>query len=178
MIQKTEDRRQKTEVLSRRSRTFNKRAAQRHTNICPLFSVFCLLMSAFCCAEELVDPTRPPAIIAAPVAAVSVEAAPAGLQTIIISKTRRAAIIDGETVELGEKHGDARLIEVNEGSVVLKGVQGRQVMTLFPGVKLVSKKEVKTKPQPAANKVPAGKQKTRPVAHYEKLLSGHPEEKK
>src|SRR3989338_11072085 len=87
----------------------------------------CLLPSAFCCAEELPDPTRPPASIAAPVAASSVEAAPApaGLQSIIISKTRRAAIIDGETVELGGKHGDAKLIEVNEGSVILRGAQGR-----------------------------------------------------
>ncbi len=125
-------------------------------------SVFCLLPSVSCCAEALVDPTRPPASVIAPVAAASgpVESTPSGLRSIIISKTRRAAIIDGETVELGGKHGDARLTEVNEGSVVLRGTQGRQVMTLFPGVKMTSRKEVK--PRSPAGKVQSGKQKVRP----------------
>ena len=125
-------------------------------------SVFCLLSSVSCCAEALVDPTRPPASIIAPVAAASgaVESPPSGLQSIIISKTRRAAIIGGETVELGGKHGDAKLTEVNEGSVVLRGVQGRQVMTLFPDVKMTSKKEVKS--QSPAGKAQSGKQKTMP----------------
>jgi len=59
----------------------------------------------------------------------------AGLQSTIISRTRRAAIIDGKTVELGEKHGDARLIQVNEGSVVLQSGQTLQVLRLFPDVR-------------------------------------------
>ena len=107
-----------------------------------LHLAFCLF-SAFCYAEELTDPTRPPLSIAAPTVAGGAEAppTPAGLQSIIISKTRRAAIIDGETVELGGKHGDAKLIEVNEGGVVLRGAQGRQVMTLFPDVKITGKQE-------------------------------------
>ena len=46
-----------------------------------------------------------------------------GLQSTIISISRRAAIIDGKTVELWAKHGNARLIEVNEGSVVLQGAE-------------------------------------------------------
>lgn len=119
-------------------------------------------------AEDLNDPTRPPAAIAAPVTgSATVEAQPSGLQSVIISKTRRAAIIDGETVELGGKHGDARLIEVNEGSVVLKSAKGRQVLTLFPDVKLSRKNEVDTKPLPAAKKAQPGKPKTKPGAHKE-----------
>lgn len=135
-----------------------------------VIAVFCILFSAFCYAEELPDPTRPPASIAAPVAASSVEAAPApaGLQSIIISKTRRAAIIDGETVELGGKHGDAKLIEVNEGSVILRGAQGRQVMTLFPDVKITGKQEAKIKPQLPAGEVRAGKQKSGSVVRKER----------
>ena len=142
--------------------------ATSRQHFCFLTAVFCLLFSAFCYAEELPDPTRPPASIAAPVVASSVEAAPAGLQSIIISKTRRAAIIDGETVELGGKHGDAKLIEVNEGSVILRGAQGRQVMTLFPDVKITGKQETKIKPQLPAGDVRSGKQKSGPVAHKEK----------
>lgn len=135
-------------------------------------SAFCLLMSVLCPlnAEELPDPTRPPAIIVMPTIAESSAAdnQPARLRSIIISKTRRAAIIDGETVELGGKHGDARLVEVNEGGVVLKSAQGRQVLTLFPDVKMISRKEVKVKTQPAVGKAQTGKQENKPVARKEK----------
>ncbi|OGS92789.1 MAG: hypothetical protein A2X75_04630 [Gallionellales bacterium GWE2_58_10] len=132
-----------------------------------IVSVACLLMPVFCCAGELADPTRLPAILAEPVAAVSgaTESQPARLTSIIISTTRRAAIIDGETVELGDKHGNDRLIEVNEGGVVLKGAQGRQVLTLFPDVKMVSKRKVKAKSQSTVNKVQADRQMDKPVAH-------------
>ncbi len=159
MMQRTEDRGQRTGVLSRRSCALNKRAAQRYAIICLLSSVLSPLN-----AEELPDPTRPPASIAAPAAASGVAAAPApaGLQSIIISKTRRAAIIDGETVELGGKHGDAKLIEVREGSVVLRSAQGRQVLTLFPDVKITGKAK-----QPAGD-VQSGKRSGKPVVREEK----------
>jgi MSHA biogenesis protein MshK len=109
-------------------------------------SVFCLLSSVFCPlnAEDLPDPTRPPAMITAPDSAAGFvprlgateNRQSSGLQTIIISESRRAAIIDGKTVEIGEKHGNARLIEVNEGSVVLQNAQSRKMLTLFPGIKI------------------------------------------
>jgi MSHA biogenesis protein MshK len=111
-------------------------------------SIFCLLSSVLCPlnAEDLPDPTRPPASIFVPAAGIGAggdrEATvnqSSGLHLVIISKTRRAAIIDGQTVELGEEHGNARLIEVNEGGVVLQRAQSRQVLTLFPGVKITRK---------------------------------------
>ena len=106
-------------------------------------SVLCILSSALCHAVDLPDPTRPPASIrwggdagSAGMEAESVTGSrTAGLQSTIISRTRRAAIIDGKTVELGEKHGDARLIQVNEGSVVLQSGQTLQVLRLFPDVR-------------------------------------------
>lgn len=104
----------------------------------------CILFAALCHAEELPDPTRPPAIITIPAATAG--SAPSGLQSIIISKTRRAAIIDGETVELRGKHGDATLIEVSETGVVLQGAQGRQALTLFPDVKIMQK-EIEATPK-------------------------------
>ena len=110
--------------------------------------VLCLLSSVFCplMAEDLPDPTRPPASIFAPVGGTGMahempaENHARGLHTIIISATRRAAIIDGQTVELGEEHGGARLIEVNEGGVVLERGQSRQVLPLFPNIKIIRKK--------------------------------------
>lgn len=113
------------------------------------FLVFCLLSSVFCplMAEDLPDPTRPPASIFTPVGGTGVthempaENHARGLHTIIISETRRAAIIDGQTVELGEEHGGARLIEVNEGGVILERGQSRHVLTLFPDIKITRKKK-------------------------------------
>lgn len=138
-----------------------------------------VLFSVAAVAEELPDPTRPPASLAAPVAVPAEEAVashPVVLQSIIISKTRRAAIIGGETVELGGKYGDAKLIEVNEGNVVLRSAQGRQVMTLFPDMKrnvvdsdkITGKQEIKTKPQLPAGEAQPGKRISKPVMREEK----------
>lgn len=105
-------------------------------------------------AEILPDPTKPPAEVSAPQGAF----VPAGnaLQTIIISPHRRAAIIDGQTVELGAKHGDVRLIEVSEGGVVLEGSEGRKTLALFPSVKISKENTL----PPAKHRVkPAARQK-------------------
>lgn len=106
-----------------------------------LFTVMGMLLSFGVYAEELTDPTQPPARIAMPaVEPVAAEIKAAGLQSILIGKQRRAAIIDGETVELGGMHGAAKLIEVNEASVVMRGPQGKQVLTLFPDVGITPEK--------------------------------------
>jgi hypothetical protein len=133
--------------------TFPRKRGEEQTNRCASFTLncpttlvkslvmscaFCLLPSALCYAEELLDPTRPPEIIAIPATGI-VGSAPSGLQSIIISKNRSAAIIDGEIVELRGKHGDATLIEVSETGVVLQGARGRQVLTLFPEVQVMQK---------------------------------------
>jgi hypothetical protein len=105
-------------------------------------------LAAAAAAEELQDPTRPPNELGTEAKSVSDE-----LQSIIISPTRRAAIINGQTVELGAKLGDVRLIEINGGNVVLEGVQGRRVLTLFPDIK--TNKEPKFLPMKNAAKNPA-----------------------
>ncbi|MES1980990.1 MAG: hypothetical protein V4443_00815 [Pseudomonadota bacterium] len=86
------------------------------------------------CAWALADPTQPPGPSAQSVAIESNR-----LQTVIISPLRRAAIIDGQMVELGAKHGDVRLIEVSEGGVVLSGENGRTILHLFPGIEISKK---------------------------------------
>lgn len=97
-------------------------------------------------AEDLPDPTRPPASVMSPSDSPASEPAKqAGLQSVIVSKSRSAAIIDGQTIELGGKYGDVRLIEVSDTGVILQGARGKQVMTLFPGVS-ISKKVVRSGP--------------------------------
>ncbi len=106
-----------------------------------LLSVSALLFAVCSFADELPDPTRPPVSIAEPVVEAGVAAVipPAGLQSILIGKHRRAAIIDGQTVELGGLIGDARLVEVNTANVVLRTAHGKQVLTLFPEMKIFVK---------------------------------------
>jgi MSHA biogenesis protein MshK len=86
-------------------------------------------------AESLPDPTRPAIDLSAGAGGeAQVSTVPKGLQSTIISPQYRAAIINGETVPLGGKSGDSRLVEVREGSVVLQNAQGRRVLELFPRV--------------------------------------------
>ena len=99
-------------------------------------------------AMALPDPTRVPAAVRSPVA--NQEAPKKGLQSVIIAPGRRAAIINGQTVEQGGKYGNARLIAVTESYIVLRGPQGKRVMTLFPGVDIRKKKTISLKKLPAA----------------------------
>lgn len=88
-------------------------------------------------AEGLPDPTRPAIDLGGSgVGAAPTEPAQQGLQSVIISPRHQAAIINGQTVSVGDKVGDARLVEVRENSVVLQGPRGRRVMELFPGVNM------------------------------------------
>ena len=144
--------------------------------------VFGLLSAVFTPlnAADLPDPTRPPSMFAGSVASPgrgSSEGRSKGLQSTIISKSRRAAIIDGKTVELWAKHGNAQLIEVNEGSVVLQGGKTRRVLTLFPGVKM-TQREIKTNHAPPASGAQPDETSNTPAAQDEQPLSGHPKEKK
>ena len=100
------------------------------------------MLSTVSSAQSLPDPTRPPAEISntSPVTdGKTISSVNSGLQSIIIAPNHRAAIINGKTVLLGEKYGNAKLVEVTERGVVLLGKQGKQVMSLFPGVKLKMK---------------------------------------
>lgn len=120
-------------------------------------------------AQALVDPTKPPAELSASPG----EPAPTDkLQSIILSPTRRAAIINGQTVELGGKSGDDRLIEVTESRVVLQGTKGRQVLSLFPNVEINKKAVV----LPMENDVISPDRKKAPAAKPDRR-AGKKEEK-
>lgn len=124
-----------------------------------------LVAPGIAAAESLPDPTRPPAEISAPPALAGQAAAPVNrLQSIIISPTRRAAIISGQTVELGAMHGDARLVEVRENGVTLQGAEGRQVLALFPDVEIRKNAVL----PPGENNIKKKKPVKKPVSKIEK----------
>ena len=111
------------------------------TGLRMLLAAMLLCAPQIAAAEPLPDPTLPAidlnssGTVSAP-EVVPDEAVPRGLQSVIISPNYRAAIINGETVSLGGKYGDSRLVEVRENSVVLQNAQGRRVLELFPKVNI------------------------------------------
>jgi len=115
--------------------------------------------SASASAQITTDPTRPPAGLAAE--------APKGavggnqLQSVVISPTRKAAIINGVVVELGGKYGDAVLTKVAEDEVVLGSGSSRQVLRLHPGV---DKKIEVVQAQPLAPAAKSDSSKPKPKA--------------
>lgn len=110
------------------------------TGVMTIRSAVLLLLSTLplaAWAQVLPDPTRPPMEIGDGTGWSAQQAAPAaakGLLSVIISPERCAAIIDGKTIRLGEKYGDATLVEIRAQGVVLQGEHGRRSMELFPGV--------------------------------------------
>ena len=88
-------------------------------------------------AQALRDPTRPPGATGARIA--GERAAPTGglkLQSILISPDRRAAIISGHVVRLGESVQGHRLVAIGEGDVVLRMDGKSRTLRLFPAVDL------------------------------------------
>ena len=99
-----------------------------------LATVLAMLLVSSAYAQRsapLADPTRPPAV--GPVGEVVVPEGPR-LQSVLISPTRRTAVISGKTVALGARFGDASVESINEGTVVLKYADRRDTLQLIPGM--------------------------------------------
>jgi MSHA biogenesis protein MshK len=96
-----------------------------------------ILLWAYCAtvaAQAMQDPTRPPPSLWRPQGALE-EAVPSGpqLQSVMLSPSRRSAIISGQVVSRGERYGDAVLEEVAEDHVVLRKGERTEVLKLHPG---------------------------------------------
>lgn len=101
-----------------------------------LCAALCALPSLVLAQATLPDPTRPATAVDAAFAAAPV--AREVLQSVITAPNRKAAIINGEAIPLGGTFGDSRLLEINEGAVVLQNAEGKRVLTLFPDVMIKS----------------------------------------
>jgi MSHA biogenesis protein MshK len=89
-------------------------------------------------AQPLADPMRPPQQASAPAPggdkASSEAPAVPQLHTILISGTRKLAVIDGATVPLGGRVGDAKVVRIAEAEVTLRRGEELQVLKLHAGV--------------------------------------------
>ena len=89
-------------------------------------------------AEPLPDPTRPPSAILAPTSGTTEAGEPAGgliLQSTLIAPDRRAAVISGRSMTVGDAIGGFRLVRVAPTEVMLEGSEGARTLKLFPDVK-------------------------------------------
>ena len=100
------------------------------------------------------DPTRPPASFGSS----EPDAGGGGimLQSVLISPSQKAAIINGVLVPLGGKYGDAVLVEVSEKEAVLRSGGIRQVLKLHPGVDMKQIGSAAAAGIPAADKAQSG----------------------
>jgi MSHA biogenesis protein MshK len=96
--------------------------------------LFCVFSAIFYClnatAEALPDPTRPPGSFGQPQ-----DGGPTPgpvLQSVLISPTRRVAIISGKTLRVGDKFNDAQLVKISENEVVLRTGKNLEVLKLYP----------------------------------------------
>lgn len=110
----------------------NRSFAARRLALIAAMLLFPLAVSA---QKITIDPTRPP--VGFGTGAADTESDTGGgirLQSVMISPTYSAAIINGVRVRLGEKYGDAVLVRVAESEVVLRSGGAQQVLKIHPGV--------------------------------------------
>jgi MSHA biogenesis protein MshK len=106
----------------------------RHQSRAVALALALTLFSSGAAAQVMNDPTRPPPGYDAAEPDTGDSGGGIMLQTVLITPTQKAAIINGVLVKLGEKYGDAVLIAVAENEVVLRSGGARQVLKLHPAV--------------------------------------------
>jgi len=80
-------------------------------------------------AQTLTDPTRPPLELMSANVAGAAPRTP--LQSILLSATRKGAIISGQYVPLGGFYGKAKLVDIAATEVTLKSDHGLEVLQLY-----------------------------------------------
>lgn len=115
-------------------------------------SVIFVLLGHPARAENVPDPTRPPMVTQSPAVGGAV-ASSLVLQSVLISPRLKVAIINGETVKLGDSYGAAKVVKISESGVVLDTDGKLQTLKLFPGVE---------KELPQAQEASAGSKKKLP----------------
>jgi MSHA biogenesis protein MshK len=107
------------------------------------FALIVSLGAARGLAQGLNDPTRPPREIlgGADVFEPAGNLSPA--QVVIVSTDRRQATINGQTVVLGGRYGNATLVRISDEEIVLKRADATEVIRLYSSVH-------RTKHRPAA----------------------------
>ena len=105
-------------------------------------ALLALVASSSAHAQALSDPMRPPAQWLATQSkgdsaggSLGAESLPQ-LQSVLISPSRRYAIVEGQLVGVGDAFLDGKVIAVHASEVVMRSERGTQTLKLFPDVNL------------------------------------------
>jgi len=86
-------------------------------------------------AQGLNDPTRPPReILGGRAGTFEPAVSSSHAQVVIVSKDRRHATINGRTVSLGGRYGNATLVRVSDEELVLQRPEGTETIKLYSSV--------------------------------------------
>ena len=112
--------------------------AARHGVIAMALALALALGSGPCLSQDLQalsDPMQPPAYVAPANAARGEQASGGGLvlQSTLLSKGRRIAMIDGKPMQVGDRIGRARIVSIDPGAVTLRESNTTRVLQLYPG---------------------------------------------
>lgn len=110
-----------------------------------------LFLLSLAVAAQVPDPTRPADTPVTDGASLGTDNS-LGLQAIIVrpGKGRSTALIAGQTVHIGSKVGEQRVVKIAENEVVLQGDKGREVLRLTPAIQKIP---VAKKPRAATHHV-------------------------
>ncbi len=86
-------------------------------------------------AEILRDPTQLPSTVGS--INIATEKAPSGpvLQSIMLSDAMRAAIINGQRVNIGDTFAESRLVAITENTATLQTADGQHTILKMPHIK-------------------------------------------
>lgn len=104
---------------------------------CPVL-LLALLATTTAFGQTLRDPTRPPS---ASESGREGELRPSQgpvLQSVIVSRGRKLALIDGRAYTIGDKVGEAKLLAISGSEVVLRESGGNKVLKLTPDAQKTS----------------------------------------
>lgn len=92
------------------------------------------LLSASAGAQGLVDPTRPPdaPLPGNDAGVIGIRAVPQLQSVLVASSGRRVAVIDGRTVRVGDKIGEASVDGIGETTVTLRRGKTLETIRLYP----------------------------------------------
>ena len=121
--------------------------------ISPLMGIFTLLLALVAgggWAQALQDPMRPPSF-AATSGGETAEESQLGpvLQSTVLSNGRRIAMIDGKSMKVGDKIGEARIVTIDPASVTLREGKTTRVLEMFQGIKVTHPKPPGSAQRPA-----------------------------
>lgn len=93
-------------------------------------------LSATAMAETLRDPTQLPSTTGT-VNMASESSAPSGpvLQSIILSDAMRAAIINGQRINIGDAYAQSTLVAITENTATLQTADGQHTILKMPHIK-------------------------------------------